>query len=65
MRFSKNKTRFYAVDFAPDTPIGTHGVGRMRKHGLEHDGLLYRPRGAARNASGATFAGTSFRTLAF
>ena len=63
--FSKlNKTRFYPGDFAPEAPSGTHGVGRMRKHDLSGP---FRPLvgpGAARNATGATFAGDSFRPLA-
>ena len=59
----KNKTRFYTGNFAPEAPFGTHGVGRMRKRDLSGP---FRPLvgpGAARNATGATFAGGSLATL--
>ena len=59
----KNKTRSYVGNFAPEAPFGTRGVGRMRKRDLSG---LFRPLvgpGAARNATGATFAGGSFRPL--
>ena len=59
----KNKTLSYAGNFAPEAPFGTRGVGRMRKRDLSGP---FRPLvgpGAARNATGAMFAGGSFRPL--
>jgi len=59
----ENQNRFHTGNFAPEAPFGTHGFGRMRKRDISGP---FRPLvgpGAARNATGATFAGGSFRPL--
>ena len=53
----KNKTRFYAGDLVAQGPSGAYGVGWMRRRGWVPDGLPDRSPDAARNATGATFAG--------
>ena len=59
----KIKTRFYTGKFAPEAPFGTRGVCRMRKRDLSGPFRPLAGPGAARNATGATFAGGSLKTL--
>ena len=51
------KTRFYAGNLVSQGASDTYGVGRMRRRGRVPDGLPDRSPDAARNATGATFAG--------
>ena len=51
------KSKLYARILVSQGPSGTYGVGWMRRRGRVPDGLPDRSPDAARNATGATFAG--------